>query len=98
MVAASLITTRAGFASFLLDARARVASPNLGSHVAAIFVRQLDFMHEATKAGRIPAAEEAAKIDIGPLSVRHLEETDWELARQLQELDYWFGRYAELAP
>ena len=55
-------------------------------------------MQQATRAGRIPTAEEAAKIDIGPLSVRHLEETDWELARQLQELDYWFRRYAELAP
>ncbi|CAN5925014.1 hypothetical protein BH11MYX4_BH11MYX4_01420 [soil metagenome] len=64
----------------------------------AVIVRQLDFMHEATAAGRMPTAEEAATIDIGPLSVRHLEETDWELARQLQELDYWFSRYAELAP
>lgn len=98
MVAASLITTRAGFAGFLLDAQARVASPNVGSHVGAIFLRQLDFMQQATRAGRIPTAEEAAKIDIGPLSVRHLEESDWELARQLQELDYWFRRYAELAP
>ena len=55
-------------------------------------------MQQATDAGRIPTAEEAAKIDIGPLSVRHLEDVDWELARQLQELDYWFTRYAQLTP
>jgi hypothetical protein len=101
MVAPPLITTQASFDVYLRDAIFRMkALENIDAsyNVATIIRRQLEFMQTATKGGRHPTPDEKAKIDIGPLSVRNFEESDWELARQLQELDYWFNRYEQLPP
>jgi hypothetical protein len=54
-------------------------------------------MQGALIGGRLPSEEEKAKVTVGPLAVRNLDETDWELSRVLQELDYAFRRY-ELLP
>lgn len=101
MVAPPLITTQATFDVYLRDSLFRMKAladldPNY--NVAKVIMRQLEFMQTATKGGRVPTPDEREKIDIGPLAVRNFEESDWELARQLQELDYWFRRYEQLSP
>ncbi len=101
MVAPPLITTQANFDVYLRDALFRIqAIENLDPSfsVAKVMKRQLEFMQTATKGGRTPTPDEKEKIDIGPLSVRNFEETDWEFARQLQELDYAFRRFEQLPP
>jgi hypothetical protein len=91
MVAPALIASRASFDAHLRGALLR-------SELTDIIRRQLEFMQSATKDGRLPLPEEQARIDIGPRAVRNLEETDWELARILEELDYAFRRYELLPP
>jgi hypothetical protein len=99
MVAPALITTRTGFAEHLQGALRRLAevTGSSGYEVSGTIVRQLESMQSAIVAGRLPTEEEKAKITVGPLAVRNLDETDWELSRILQELDYAFRRY-ELLP
>lgn len=91
MVAPALITSRSSFHAHLRGALLRV-------EITEIMRRQLECMQSATADGRLPLPEEQEKIDIGPRAVRNLDETDWELSRVLQELDYAFRHYELLAP
>jgi hypothetical protein len=99
MVAPALITTRADFAEHLRGALRRLAevTGSSGYEVSGAIAQQLENMQSAIIEGRMPTEDEKAKITVGPLAVRNLDETDWELSRVLQELDYAFRRY-ELLP
>jgi hypothetical protein len=98
MVAPALITTKAGFGEHLRGAMRRLAegTGSSGYEVSGSILRQLETMQNALIGGRLPSDEEKAKITVGPLAVRNLDETDWELSRVLQELDYAFRHYEVL--
>jgi hypothetical protein len=57
---------------------------------------QLEFMQSCTADGRSPTAEEAKRIDVGPLAVRNFEDSQPDYANWLMGLDYGFSRWDSL--
>lgn len=92
VVAPPRILTRKDFASCLRETRARVIERGGPSFVT----EQLELLTRATEAGRTPTDAERAQLSLGVYAVRNIEDADWELARDLCELDGAFRRYEEL--
>jgi hypothetical protein len=90
------IQSRAQFLSLLDSTKRRVENEleiDPQRRLMKIIQAQLEFMAECTKGGaRNPTDEEAARVDVGPLAVKTLEEEDPEFCHWLCELDYAFAQ------
>jgi hypothetical protein len=94
-----LIQTRDKWHEVLRDALAKTAEfERLDSSWSLLknVRRQLEYMQSCVAGGRSPTADEASKVDVGPLAVRNFDDTQPEYAKWLMELDYAFRHWDRL--
>lgn len=86
------IQTKRDFALMLSEAQKKTDGivEATGWNLALSIKKQLDFMASCLGAGRRPTDDEAARINIGQLAIRNLEESDPQYADWLLELSYAF--------
>ncbi len=74
----------------------RAIDPNWG--LSNEIMCQLTIVAEVIKGRRTPTEKEKNSIDLGPLAVRNLDESDPEYSDLLKEIYYQFRRYESLPP
>ncbi|MBA3700641.1 MAG: hypothetical protein H0W78_17475 [Planctomycetes bacterium] len=96
-----LITSRRVFATVLTQAVERAKALQALDptwSLSAEILRQLDLVGSVIRSRRIPTAQEKSSIDLGPLAVRNLDDSDDEFSTLLKEIYFHFKHYEELPP